>query len=59
LFFEIDAATPQEFLTANQQKLLMTKEGTLESQWEKENWITAAGKHWYLHASSLQVRYEL
>lgn len=22
----------------------MTKEGTLESQWEKENWITAAGK---------------
>lgn len=44
MFFEIDAATPQEFLTANQQKLLMTKEGTLESQWEKENWITAAGK---------------
>jgi NADPH-dependent glutamate synthase beta subunit-like oxidoreductase len=34
----------QEFLTANQKKLLMTKEGTLESQWEKENWITAAGK---------------
>ncbi|GAX11523.1 glutamate synthase (NADPH/NADH) small chain [Fistulifera solaris] len=33
-----------EFLTANQKKLLMTKEGTLESQWEKENWITAAGK---------------
>ena len=22
----------------------MTKEGTLESQWEKENFITAAGK---------------
>ena len=22
----------------------MTKEGTLESQWEKDNWITAAGK---------------
>eukprot|EP00980_Cylindrotheca_fusiformis_P027800 scaffold22560_cov135-Cylindrotheca_fusiformis.AAC.11 len=34
-----------EFLTANQKKLLMTKEGTLESQWEKENWITAAGKN--------------
>jgi glutamate synthase (NADPH/NADH) small chain len=34
----------QEFLTMNQKKLLMTKEGTLESQWEKENWITAAGK---------------
>jgi len=33
-----------EFLTMNQKKLLMTKEGTLESQWEKENWITAAGK---------------
>jgi NADPH-dependent glutamate synthase beta subunit-like oxidoreductase len=34
----------QEFLTANQQKLLMTKEGTLESVWEKESWINAAGK---------------
>jgi len=33
-----------EFLTMNQKKLLMTKEGTLESQWEKDNWITAAGK---------------
>ena len=22
----------------------MTKEGTLESQWEKDNWITAEGK---------------
>lgn len=34
----------QEFLTANQQRLLMTKEGTLESRWEKGNFITAAGK---------------
>lgn len=34
----------QEFLTANQKKLLTTKEGTLESQWEKDNWINAAGK---------------
>jgi glutamate synthase (NADPH/NADH) small chain len=35
----------QEFLTANQKKLLMTKEGTLEHQWEKDNWITAEGKN--------------
>ena len=34
----------QEFLTANQKKLLMTKEGTLESKWEKDVWINAAGK---------------
>lgn len=34
----------QEFLTANQKKLLLTKEGKLESQWEKDNWITAEGK---------------
>lgn len=34
----------QEFLTANQKRLLMTKEGTLESAWEKGNFITAAGK---------------
>ena len=34
----------QEFLTANQKKLLMTKEGSLESKWEKDNWINAAGK---------------
>jgi glutamate synthase (NADPH/NADH) small chain len=34
----------QEFLTANQKRLLMTKEGTLESKWEKANFITAAGK---------------
>ena len=34
----------KEFLTANQKKLLLTKEGRLESQWEKENWITAEGK---------------
>jgi NADPH-dependent glutamate synthase beta subunit-like oxidoreductase len=34
----------QEFLTANQKRLLMTKEGTLESKWEKDNWITAAGR---------------
>merc|ERR1712048_1338572 len=33
-----------EFLTANQKRLLMTKDGTLESRWEKENFITAAGK---------------
>mmetsp|Transcript_8252 Transcript_8252/g.24809 ORF Transcript_8252/g.24809 Transcript_8252/m.24809 type:complete len:603 (-) Transcript_8252:237-2045(-) len=33
-----------EFLTANQKKLLLTKEGALESQWEKEKWINAAGK---------------
>uniref|UniRef100_A0A6U3PC01 4Fe-4S ferredoxin-type domain-containing protein n=3 Tax=Ditylum brightwellii TaxID=49249 RepID=A0A6U3PC01_9STRA len=33
-----------EFLTANQKRLLMTKEGTLESKWEKDNFITAAGK---------------
>lgn len=33
-----------EFLTANQKRLLMTKDGTLESKWEKDNWITAAGK---------------
>mmetsp|Transcript_3828 Transcript_3828/g.10051 ORF Transcript_3828/g.10051 Transcript_3828/m.10051 type:complete len:583 (-) Transcript_3828:77-1825(-) len=33
-----------EFLTANQKKLLLTKEGRLESQWETENWITAEGK---------------
>jgi glutamate synthase (NADPH) small chain len=31
-------------LTNNQKRLLMTKEGTLESRWEKENFITAAGK---------------
>jgi len=30
-----------EFLTKNQKRLLMTKEGTLESQYEKENFITA------------------
>lgn len=33
-----------EFLTKNQKRLLMTKEGTLESNWEKDNFITAAGK---------------
>lgn len=32
-----------EFLTKNQKRLLMTKEGALESNWEK-NFITAAGK---------------
>jgi len=31
-------------LTANQKRLLMTKDGTLESRWEKDHWITAAGK---------------
>lgn len=34
----------KEFLTANQKRLLMTKDGTLESRWEKDNFITAAGK---------------
>lgn len=34
-----------EFLTKNQKRLLMTKEGALESVWEKENFITAAGKN--------------
>eukprot|EP00978_Attheya_sp_CCMP212_P032000 scaffold122974_cov53-Attheya_sp.AAC.2 len=33
-----------EFLTKNQKRLLMTKEGNLESSWEKETFITAAGK---------------
>jgi len=33
-----------EFLTKNQKRLLLTKEGNLESIWEKENWISAAGK---------------
>ncbi|GKY90512.1 hypothetical protein MPSEU_000024900 [Mayamaea pseudoterrestris] len=33
-----------EFLTNNQKRLLLTKEGALESKWEKENFITAAGK---------------
>jgi len=33
-----------EFLVKNQKRLLMTKEGKLESKWEKENFITAAGK---------------
>jgi len=33
-----------EFLTKNQKRLLMTKEGTLESQYEKSTFITAAGK---------------
>ena len=34
----------QEFLTKNQKRLLMTKEGTLESQWSADKFITAAGK---------------
>mmetsp|Transcript_18227 Transcript_18227/g.41553 ORF Transcript_18227/g.41553 Transcript_18227/m.41553 type:complete len:471 (-) Transcript_18227:308-1720(-) len=33
-----------EFLTKNQKRLLLTKEGKLESSWDKENFITAAGK---------------
>ena len=33
-----------EFLTKNQKRLLMTREGQLESNWEKEEFITAAGK---------------
>ena len=36
--------TSQEFLTENQKRLLLTKEGTLESNWDKEKFITAAGK---------------
>jgi NADPH-dependent glutamate synthase beta subunit-like oxidoreductase len=31
-------------LTKNQKRLLLTKEGKLESQWEKESFLTAAGK---------------
>jgi NADPH-dependent glutamate synthase beta subunit-like oxidoreductase len=34
----------QEFLTKNQKRLLLTKEGKLESQWDKNSFITAAGK---------------
>lgn len=34
----------QEFLTENQKRLLLTKEGTLESNWDKEKFICAAGK---------------
>jgi len=33
-----------EFLTKNQRRLLMTKEGSIESKWEKDTFITAAGK---------------
>ncbi|GMI19297.1 hypothetical protein TeGR_g14432, partial [Tetraparma gracilis] len=33
-----------EFLTKNQKRLLMTREGNLESQWEKSEFISAAGK---------------
>lgn len=33
-----------EFLTANQKRLLMTKDGTLESKWERDHFITAEGK---------------
>ena len=33
-----------EFLTKNQKRLLMTREGNLESNWEKDEFITAAGK---------------
>ena len=33
-----------EFLTKNQKRLLMTREGNLESNWEKEQFISAAGK---------------
>lgn len=35
----------QEFLTQNQKKLLLTKEGKLESNWDKSKFITAAGKN--------------
>ena len=31
-------------MTKNQKRLLMTKEGTIESNWDKDNFITAAGK---------------
>jgi len=33
-----------EFLTKNQKRLLMTSEGALESNWSKDDFITAAGK---------------
>ena len=33
-----------EFLTKNQKRLLLTREGKLESKWEKSSFITAAGK---------------
>jgi len=33
-----------EFLTKNQKRLLMTKDGQIESKWEKDSFITAAGK---------------
>ena len=32
-----------EFLTANQKRLLMTRDGTLESNWEREKFVTAEG----------------
>ena len=32
-----------EFLTANQKRLLMTKEGTLESTWDRDTFVTAEG----------------
>jgi len=34
-----------EFLTKNQKRLLLTKEGKLESNWDKSNFIDAAGKN--------------
>lgn len=34
-----------EFLTENQKRLLVTKEGHLESNWDKGKFITAAGKN--------------
>merc|ERR1712048_467280 len=33
-----------EFLTKNKKRLLMTKDGQIESKWEKDSFITAAGK---------------
>jgi len=33
-----------EFLTENQKRLLMTRDGALESKWDKNRFITAAGK---------------
>ena len=33
-----------EFLTKNQKRLLMTRDGNLESAWSKDEFITAAGK---------------
>ena len=33
-----------EFLTANQKRLLMTRDGTLDSAWDKNSFVTAEGR---------------